>query len=43
VLVSDRIIYEILGTITKYKDFLIIKKKIKAGTVIKIHHIASYD
>lgn len=27
----------------KYKDFLIIKNKIKDGTVIKIHHIVYYD
>ena len=40
-LVRDRIIYEIQGTIPRYKNYLI--KKLKAGTVIKIHHIASYD
>ena len=43
VLTRSRYIYEIQGTIPRYKNHLIIKKKLRAGTVIKIHHVASYD
>ena len=43
VLTRPRYIYEIQGTIPRYKSYEIRKKLLKAGTSIKIQHVASYD
>lgn len=43
VLTRPRYIYEIQGTTPRYKSYEIRKKLLKAGTSIKIQHVASYD
>lgn len=43
VLTRPRYIYEIQGTTPRYKNYMIRKKLLKAGTTMKIQHVASYD
>lgn len=43
VLTKPRYIYEIQGTTPRYKSYEVRKKLLKAGTTLKIQHVASYD
>lgn len=43
VLTKPRYIYEIQGAAPRYKSYEVRKKLLKAGTTLKIQHVASYD
>lgn len=43
VLTKPRYIYEIQGATPRYKSYEVRKKLLKAGTTLKIQHVASYD
>lgn len=43
VLTRPRYIYEIQGTIPRYKNHMVTKKLMPAGTTMKIQHAADYD
>lgn len=43
VLTKPRYIYEVQGTTPRYKSYEVRKKLLKAGTTLKIQHVASYD